>query len=59
MKIWHGKEYNECGEKQLAEYLDYYHIDKGYMQSFNFNQNKKTGTHSIKVGDKTIFEAIV
>ena len=21
MKIWHGKEYNERGEKQLAEYL--------------------------------------
>ena len=31
MKIWHGKEYNERGERQLAEYLEYYHIDKGYM----------------------------
>ncbi len=59
MKIWHGKEYNERGEKQLAEYLDYYHINKGYLLSFNFNQNKEVGTHTIKFGDKTIFEAIV
>ncbi len=59
MKIWHGKEYNERGEKQLAEYLDYYHINKGYLLSFSFNQNKKAGTHTIQLGDKTIFEAIV
>ena len=48
MKIWHGKEYNERGEHQLAEYLDYYHIDKGYMLSFNFNQNKQIGTHRFR-----------
>lgn len=59
MKIWHGKEYNERGEKQLAEYLDYYHINKGYLLSFSFNQNKEIGTHTIQLGDKTIFEAVV
>jgi len=59
MKIWHGKEYNERGEKQLAEYLDYYHISKGYLLSFSFNQNKEIGTHTIQLGDKMIFEAIV
>ncbi|MBE6842643.1 MAG: 9-O-acetyl-N-acetylneuraminate esterase [Ruminococcus sp.] len=59
MKIWHGKEYNERGERQLAEYLDYYHINKGYMLSFNFNKNKQSGTHTIQLGEKTIFEAIV
>ena len=59
MKIWHGKEYNERGERQLAEYLEYYHIDKGYMLSFNFNKNKQSGTHTIRLGEKTIFEAIV
>ena len=59
MKIWHGKEYNERGEKQLAEYLDYYHISKGYMLSFNFNKNKEVGTQTIQLGDKTIFEAVV
>ena len=40
LKIWHGDEYNTQGEKQLSEYLDYYHIDKGYLLSFNFNKNK-------------------
>ena len=59
MKIWHGKEYNERGEKQLAEYLDYYHISKGYLLSFSFNQNKQIGTHTIQLGDKMIFEAVV
>ena len=59
MKIWHGKEYNERGEKQLAEYLNYYHINKGYMLSFNFNKNKEVGTHTIQLNNKTIFEAIV
>lgn len=26
LKIWRGDEYNKRGEKQLAEYLDYYHL---------------------------------
>ena len=29
MKVWHGNEYNKRGEKQLAEYLDAYHKNKG------------------------------
>lgn len=44
MKIWHGEEYNNRGEKQLISYLDSYHQDKGYMISFNFNKNKKPHT---------------
>lgn len=28
LKIWHGSEYNERREKQLTDYLDYYHKDK-------------------------------
>lgn len=59
LKIWHGDEYNTHGEKQLSDYLDYYYIDKGYLLSFNFNKKKETGTHTIQLGDKTIFEAIV
>jgi len=59
MKIWHGNEYNERGEQQLADYLDYYHKDKGYLLSFNFNQKKETGIKEIQVGDKTIIEAVV
>ena len=59
LKIWYGNEYNERGEKQLADYLDYYHKDRGYMISFNFNKNKKTGIQEISIGEKTIVEAVV
>lgn len=59
LKIWHGDEYNERGERQLTDYLDYYHKDKGYMLSFNFNKNKVAGVNEIKVGNKTIVEAVV
>ena len=59
LKIWYGEEYNERGEKQLTDYLEYYHKDKGYMLSFNFNKNKKVGVQEIKVGGKTIVEAVV
>ena len=59
LKIWHGKEYNERGEKQLVEYLESYHKEKGYMLSFNFNQHKETGVKEIQVCGKTIVEAVV
>ncbi|MBD5458496.1 MAG: AAA family ATPase [Lachnospiraceae bacterium] len=59
LKIWHGNEYNERGEKQLTDYLDYYHKDKGYLLSFNFNQNKKTGVKELRIGNKIIIEAVV
>lgn len=59
LKIWHGNEYNERGERQIADYLDYYHKDKGYMLSFNFNRNKEIGVKTITVGDKTVVEAVV
>lgn len=59
LKIWRGDEYNERGERQLAEYLDYYRLDKGYLISFNFNQKKEVGVKELKIGDKTIVEAVV
>ncbi len=59
LKIWRGNEYNERGERQLADYLDFYHKDKGYMISFNFNKNKITGVRQIKAGNKTLIEAVV
>jgi len=59
MKIWRGQEYNDRGEKQLAEYLDDYHINKGYMVSFNFNKNKKIGVHEIVIDDKLLIEVVV
>lgn len=59
LKIWHGDEYNTKGEQQLSEYLDYYHINKGYLLSFNFNKNKQSGMHTIELNGRTIVEAIV
>ncbi len=59
MKIWHGQEYHNRGEQQLAEYLDMYHVNTGYMLSFNFNKNKKIGVQDVIVGDKRIVEAVV
>ncbi len=59
LKIWRGNEYNERGEQQLAGYLDYYHLDRGYMLSFCFNKKKETGMRELRVGDKTIVEAVV
>lgn len=59
LKIWCGNEYNERGERQLADYLDYYHQEKGYLLSFNFNQNKEVGIKELKIETKTIVEAVV
>ena len=59
LKIWHGNEYNERGEKQLLDYLEYYHKKIGYLISFNFNKNKITGVNKIALGDKIIVEAVV
>ena len=59
LKIWHGKEYNERGERQLAEYLDYFHKEKGYMLSFNFNKKKEIGVKELRIEGKTIIEAVV
>lgn len=59
MKVWRGDAYNSRGEEQLMEYLDYYHLKKGYMLSFNFNKKKKIGISKITLGDKLLVEAVV
>lgn len=59
LKIWRGDSYNERGEQQLAEYLDYYNLKKGYMVSFCFNKGKQPGVNEVAVGDRIICEAIV
>ena len=58
-QTWRGNEYNERGERQLLEYLDYFRRKKGYMLSFNFNKKKEIGVKEIAIGDKTIVEAVV
>lgn len=59
MKIWHGNEYNERAEEQLAGYLDAYRQKRGYLISFNFNRNKTVGVRTVSVGERTIVEAVV
>ena len=59
MKIWHGEEYNNRGEKQLVGYLDDYHQNKGYMVSFNFNKKKQPGVYEIIIEDKLLIEVVV
>ncbi len=59
MKIWRGNAYNTRGEDQLTDYLNYYHLKKGYMLSFNFNKKKEIGVKEIALGDKILVEAVV
>ena len=59
LKIWRGREYNERGKEQLFEYLDFYKSEKGYLLSFNFNKNKKTGIKELEYNGKQIIEVVV
>ena len=71
LKIWRGEAYHEKGEQQLANYLDYYHLDKGYMLTdyyhldkgymltYSFNKSKNTDLTTKTVQDKTLIEAFV
>lgn len=59
LKIWRGDRYNEAGEKQIMEYLNYWNLQTGYMLSFNFNRSKEQGVKRIQVGDKTLYEGTV
>ena len=59
LKVWRGDAYHTRGEQQLLDYLSYYHLDKGYMLSFNFNKNKQIGVKEIELGSKVLVEAVV
>jgi hypothetical protein len=59
LKIWHGERYNEKGEKQISEYLDYFNLSTGYMLSFNFNKKKENGVKRVEIHDKVLFEGMV
>ena len=58
-KIWHGDEYNRRGEEQLAAYMEAYHVDKGYLLSFNFNKKKNAGVKTIIYKGKELLEVVV
>jgi hypothetical protein len=55
LKIWRGEEYHQQGLKQLADYLESQNMERGYLLSFNFNQNKEYKDEEIRVGNKKIF----
>ena len=59
LKIWRGNSYHECGEQQLANYLDFFHLKTGYLVSFCFNKDKQPGVRDVVVGEKQIVEALV
>ena len=59
LKIWRGESYLEAGREQLKGYLDYFHLDTGYLLCFNFNKNKTTGVQIVEVDGKTVYEGIV
>lgn len=57
--FWRGDSYDREGEKQLADYLNAYGVSKGYLLSFSFHKNKKTGIREVTYGEKTIVEVVV
>ena len=59
LKIWYGEKYLTDGLKQLADYLDSYSLDTGYMLIYNFNKNKKYEIQRINKYNKDITAVFV
>lgn len=59
LKIWRGQAYHEKGERQLAGYLDSYHLDTGYMLTYSFNKGKKRSVDYRIIDGKKLMEATV
>lgn len=59
LKILRGNAYHERGERQLLEYLEAYHLEKGYLLSINFNKKKEAGVKEIRLGERVLVEAVV
>ena len=59
LKIWRGPRYNADGEKQICEYLDFFGLKTGYMLSFNFNKDKQSGVHLVRIEDKLLYEGVL
>lgn len=59
LKIWYGNAYHERGEKQLIDYLDYFHLQKGYLLSYSFNKNKEIGVKEIHLDGRVLVETVV
>lgn len=61
LKIYRGNAYQQEGAKQLAQYLDHYGLDKGWLISFCFHKKKekKSGIRYLHCDGRTIVEAIL
>lgn len=59
VKLWYGQARHEQGEAQLAEYLEVYHMKKGYLLVFNFNKTKEAGVREVEYGEMILVEAVV
>ncbi|MDE7273028.1 MAG: hypothetical protein K2N95_08195 [Lachnospiraceae bacterium] len=61
LKIWHGQQSRQKGLNQLCDYLESRNSNKGYLISFNFNENKEyiQNTIILKNGSKEIYEIVV
>ena len=61
LKIWHGQQYRQNGLNQLCDYLESRNSSKGYLISFNFNENKEYVQNTVIVKDvnKEIYEIVV
>jgi hypothetical protein len=59
LKIWKVQAYNAKGEKQLIDYLNHYELDKGYLLTLSFINDKKTGIVERSIDGKTLYEALV
>ncbi len=57
MKIWNGEEYDSRGKEQLAEYLEYYQLQKGYLLSIS--KYKEVGVRQLTVKETPILEVTV
>ena len=57
--LFYGQEYmyNQRGEQQLREYLDGYHVEKGYL--LTLIKNKKTGIRKLECQGKQLLEVVV
>ena len=53
-----ARHYTEIYGNSDVSFL-YYHLEKGYMLSFNFNKSKKTGIKNVMCNGKRIVEAVV
>jgi hypothetical protein len=60
LKMWHGSKSVENGERQLADYLDHFNLDHGYLLVFsNLNHKDVKDGYEKEVDGKRIFVRIV